>query len=112
MSGWPHHCLWSSGRQLPSGSGTVDLDDVVEALQANPVYVDAQAERALTDDEIADLRAAIRDAGTPIYIAVLPASAADLAGGDAGGGGQRDRRIGRPGRHVRRRRRGQFPCRK
>ena len=46
------------------------------------MYVDAQAERALTDDEIGELQSVIRSADTPIYIAVLPASAVDLAGGD------------------------------
>ncbi len=70
---------------LPAGaaSASVDLDEVADALRSNPVYVDEDAERALSDDEAADLRSEIRDAGTPIYIAVLPASAADLAGGDA-----------------------------
>jgi hypothetical protein len=65
-----------------SVSASVDLDDVAEALRSNPVYVDADAERALGDDEAEELRSAVRGAGTPIYIAVLPASAADLAGGD------------------------------
>ena len=70
---------------LPAGaaSASVDLDEVADALRSNPVYVDEDAERALSEDEAADLRSEIRDAGTPIYIAVLPASAADLAGGDA-----------------------------
>ena len=69
---------------LPAGaaSASVDLDEVADALQSNPVYVDEDAERALSDDEAEELRSAIRSAGTPIYIAVLPASAADLAGGD------------------------------
>ena len=47
------------------------------------MYVEADAERALTDDEIDELRSVIRSADTPIYIAVLPASTADLGGGDA-----------------------------
>jgi hypothetical protein len=70
---------------LPGGtaSASVDLDEVASALRSNPVYVEADAERALTDDEIDELRSVIRSADTPIYIAVLPASAADLAGGDA-----------------------------
>ncbi len=69
---------------LPGGtaSASVDLDEVASALRGNPVYVEADAERALTDDEIDELRSAIRSADTPIYIAVLPASTADLAGGD------------------------------
>ena len=69
---------------LPGGaaSASVDLDDVASSLRRNPVYVEADAERALTDDEMDELRSVIRSADTPIYIAVLPASTADLAGGD------------------------------
>ena len=66
-----------------AASASVDLDDVASSLRRNPVYVDTDAERALTDDEIDELRSVIRSADTPIYIAVLPASTADLAGGDA-----------------------------
>ena len=61
----------------------MDLADVASLLRRNPVYVEADAERALTDVEIDELRSVIRSADTPIYIAVLPASTADLAGGDA-----------------------------
>ena len=70
---------------LPGGaaSASVDLDEVANSLRRSPVYVEADAERALTDDEIDELRSVIRSADTPIYIAVLPASTADLAGGDA-----------------------------
>ena len=60
----------------------MDLDEVAGSLRSNPVYVDADAERALTNDEVEALRSTIRSADTPIYVAVLPASAADLAGGD------------------------------
>ena len=62
---------------------TVDLDEVAAALRRDPVYVDAGAERALDDVDAAQLRDAIAGAGTPIYVAVLPASAADTFGGDA-----------------------------
>ena len=70
---------------LPGGaaSASVDLDEVASALRRNPVYLDAEAERALTDEEIDELRSVIGSADTPIYIAVLPASATDIAGGDA-----------------------------
>ena len=39
---------------LPAGaaSASVDLDEVAGSLRSNPVYVDADAERALTDDEV------------------------------------------------------------
>ena len=55
---------------------TATLDQVGEELRQDPVYVDPQAERSLTTAEADQLRAAIRDAGTPIFVAVLPRSAA------------------------------------
>ncbi len=60
------------------------IDEVADSLRSDPVYVDPDAERALSESEAAEVREAIRDAGTPVYIAVLPAVAADSAGGDAG----------------------------
>jgi hypothetical protein len=70
------------GLPAMAASTSVDLDEVADALRRNPVYVDLDAERALSEDEIEELQSAIRSADTPIYIAVLPSSAADLAGGD------------------------------
>lgn len=61
---------------------TVDLAEVADALQERPVYVDADAERTLGENEVDALVEQIRAAGTPIYVAVLPAAAADQAGGD------------------------------
>ena len=55
---------------------TVTLDDVGAALRNDPVYVDPQAERSISSAEADQLRAAIRDAGTPVFVAVLPDSAA------------------------------------
>ena len=61
------------------------LDRAADALELDPVYVDPDAERAITDDEAEDLRQAIADAGAgPIYLAILPAAAAREAGGDSG----------------------------
>jgi hypothetical protein len=60
------------------------LDDVGAALRGDPVYVDEAAERALTAEEADDLRDAIAEGDTPIFVAVLPASAADAVGGDPG----------------------------
>ena len=59
------------------------LDEAARALESQSVYVDPDAERALSDSEADRLRAAIarHDAG-PLYIAVLPESAAGEAGGD------------------------------
>jgi hypothetical protein len=54
-------------------------------LRDTPVYVDPDAERPLSDSEVAALRDAIREQGAgPMYIAVLPEGAADEAGGDPG----------------------------
>ncbi len=55
---------------------TTSLEDVGAALRNDPVYVDPQAERSLSPAEADQLRAAIRDAGTPVFVAVLDASAA------------------------------------
>jgi hypothetical protein len=77
---------------------SVDLGEVAGALRGDPAYVDTEAERALNEGEVDDLRSAIRSADTPIYIAVLPASAADLAGGDAAEvASQLADAVGRPG---------------
>ena len=46
-----------------------------EALRDDPVYVDPGAEAQLSASEQDDLRAQIRDADEPIFIAVLPDSA-------------------------------------
>ncbi len=60
------------------------LASAAQALRDNPVYVDPDAERALSEREQARLRGVISDSGAgPMYIAVLPASARDQAGGDA-----------------------------
>jgi hypothetical protein len=59
------------------------LGTAAQSLRSNPVYVDPQAERAISEEEAERLRRAIarEDAG-PLYLAVLPAAAAEEAGGD------------------------------
>ena len=57
------------------------IDSVASALRSNPVYNDPAAENALTSGQAADLRTQITSTGVPIYIAVLPASAATETGG-------------------------------
>jgi hypothetical protein len=59
------------------------LTEAAQALRDSPVYVDPGAERALTDRQATRLRDLIAEehAG-PMYVAVLPASARDEAGGD------------------------------
>ena len=59
------------------------LTEAAEALRDSPVYVHPDAERALSDREQARLRELISERGAgPMYIAVLPDSARDQAGGD------------------------------
>ena len=53
----------------------VSLEDVGAALRNDPVYVDPAAERAISPAEADQLRAAIREAGTPVFVALLPESA-------------------------------------
>ena len=59
---------------------TTTLEDVGAELRRDPVYVDpllsGTTERSVTDAEADQLRAAIRDAGTPVFVAVLDRSAA------------------------------------
>ena len=57
------------------------IDSVASALRSNPVYNDPAAENALTPGQAADLRAQIEATGIPVYVAVLPASAATDTGG-------------------------------
>lgn len=58
---------------------TVSIDDVGASLRNDPVYVDPQAERGFSPAEADQLRAEIRDAGTPVFVAVLPESASASA---------------------------------
>jgi hypothetical protein len=59
------------------------LTSAADELRQNPVYVDPDAERALSDAEATRLRELIRsESAGPMYIVVLPASATDQAGGD------------------------------
>lgn len=48
-----------------------------ERLRRDPVFVDPTALRALSESEAEDLREQIRSAGTPVFVAVLPASVGD-----------------------------------
>lgn len=61
--------------------GQAELDRVVEALRRDPVYVDPNAETKLDSAATDRLRAAVNQAGTPIFVAILPDAARH--GGDA-----------------------------
>jgi hypothetical protein len=59
------------------------LGEAARALRDSPIYVDPDAERALSTGEQRRLRELIADTGAgPMYVAVLPESASDEAGGD------------------------------
>lgn len=59
------------------------LTSAADELRQSPVYVDPDAERALSGSETNRLRRLISSEGAgPMYIVVLPASATDQAGGD------------------------------
>jgi hypothetical protein len=57
------------------------LDQVVEALRRDPVYADPSAEHKLDPAAADRLRAAVHQADTPMFIAILPDAARN--GGDA-----------------------------
>ncbi|MDP5095306.1 MAG: hypothetical protein NWQ12_05520 [Candidatus Nanopelagicales bacterium] len=77
-------CLTLAGLGLvapASATARTSLDSVASSLRQNPVYNDTAAENALTPGQAADLRAQITSTGIPIYVAVLPESAATETGG-------------------------------
>ena len=59
------------------------LASAAESLRQDPVYVDPDAEQAISEREAERIRQAIarEDAG-PLYVAILPTAAANEAGGD------------------------------
>jgi hypothetical protein len=65
---------------LAPSAAAADVDQAAAALRSgDPVYSDPAAELALSDAEVADLSAQVQASGVPIFVAVLPESAA--AGG-------------------------------
>ena len=61
----------------PASAATAS--EVAAKLKQSPVYVDPAAEADISKDRVLDH---VREAGTPIYIAVLPTAARDEFGGD------------------------------
>src|SRR5574341_526956 len=59
------------------------VDRAVASLGRDPVYVDAGARRAIPAASVSALRERVRQAGTPVYVALLPAAALREAGGNA-----------------------------
>ena len=69
---------------LAQAVATRTIDRAVEALRADPIYVDPEAEAQLDEGTAAQIRRRIEERGTgPMYIAVLPDDARNEAGGDA-----------------------------
>jgi len=78
------------------------LARAAEALRSDAVYVDTEAERALTSEEAQRLRAQIRSANAgPIRVAILPERAKDEAGGDASAAAREiAEAVGEPGTYA------------
>ena len=91
-------CAVPAGAQVQTGS----LSRAADELRTDAVYVDPDAERALSADEAERLREQIRSANAgPIRIAVLPESAKDEAGGDAGAAAREiAESVGEPGTYA------------
>jgi hypothetical protein len=82
-----------------TASGT---DSAVEALQSQPVYVDPQSSDVLSPGDAAKVADEIdkKNAG-PLYIVVIPGSAADSFGGDPVGVLREiQSKLGRPGTYA------------
>jgi hypothetical protein len=58
------------------------VDAAADGLRADHVYVDQGAAAIVAEEDAVGLRDAVAEAGTPIYIAVLPAAARQEAGED------------------------------
>jgi hypothetical protein len=65
------------------GAGAEQIDRAVEGLKNGPVYVDPESTTVLSPDEATALANEIgeKNAG-PLYVVVLPSSAAEAVGGD------------------------------
>ncbi|MEU6545216.1 hypothetical protein [Streptomyces sp. NPDC046859] len=57
----------------PGAHAATDLSTVAEALREDPVYVDPAASDQLSSSDAEALSDKIRDAGKPVFVAVLPA---------------------------------------
>jgi hypothetical protein len=87
---------------VPAANAGTRIDEAVEALRADPVYVDPTAELVINADDVRRLREKIDSAGAgPVYIAILPRAAEDETGGDPDGVLQAIHDgLGRPGTYA------------
>ena len=75
--------LWIAAPAVGAQTGTTTVvDRAAEALKASPVFVDPDAEADFSEEDAEALRDRIEGAGLALFIAVLPAAAADEVGGD------------------------------
>jgi hypothetical protein len=71
---------------VPAAQAGPIIDQAVAALRSDPVYVDENAELAISPADQNRLRQTIDSAGAgPVYIAILPLAAEQEAGGDPNG---------------------------
>jgi LPXTG-motif cell wall-anchored protein len=83
----------------PAGALVGTIDQAVQGLRSSPVYVDPAARNILSESDARRIAQEIdaKNAG-PMYIVVLPAAAADTAGGDPVSVLREiQKRLGRPG---------------
>jgi hypothetical protein len=87
---------------VPIARAGPTIDQAVEALRSDPVYVDPAAELAIDAGDETRLRRKLDTAGAgPVYIAILPLAAEDEAGGDPDGVVQAIHDgLGRPGTYA------------
>ena len=68
----------------PAGAQVTALDAAAQALRNNPVFVDGAVRVENIPLDVDRLRARARRSDTPIFVAVLPAAAAEETGGEPG----------------------------
>jgi hypothetical protein len=75
--GGPVVTSWRTLRVTPTAP---TLEEVAQSLESDPVYAAASADPGLPDSDETIVERAVADAGTPVAIAVLPASAGSPEG--------------------------------
>src|SRR5215212_1077075 len=86
----------------PAAPAQDTIDRAAAALRSDPVYVDPDAERAISSADADRIRRRIeeRNAG-PMYVAILPDAAKREGGGSAAGvAAAIQQRLGRPGTYA------------
>ncbi|WBB64167.1 hypothetical protein O7599_17340 [Streptomyces sp. WMMC500] len=68
----------------PAGAQPSAAEEIADALRRSPVYVDDGYETALPPARQRELAAQVEETGLPLYVVVVPLTAGDAFGGDAG----------------------------